>query len=101
MEVLAKVRKEGKKMLYLRPDSKSQVTFEYNDDNTPKAIKTIVVSTQHDEFVSCENKSKEERILAEKEMLKKIKKDIIEIVIPLTKKQISEKEKILRRMMRL
>lgn len=95
MEVLAKVRKEGKKMLYLRPDSKSQVTIEYNDDNTPKAIKTIVVSTQHDEFISCENKSKEATVLAEKEMLKQIKKDITDIVIPLTKMQISEKEKML------
>jgi len=47
---LAAVRKEGKKMLYLRPDSKSQVTIEYGDDNKPSRIDTIVVSTQHDDF---------------------------------------------------
>jgi S-adenosylmethionine synthetase len=58
---------------YLRPDAKSQVTIEYSDDNTPQRIDTIVVSTQHDDFAS------------EEEMLAKIKKDIIEIVIPRVK----------------
>jgi S-adenosylmethionine synthetase len=58
---------------YLRPDAKSQVTIEYSDDNTPQRIDTIVVSTQHDDFAP------------EAEMLAKIKKDIIEIVIPRVK----------------
>jgi S-adenosylmethionine synthetase len=58
---------------YLRPDAKSQVTIEYSDDNVPQRIDTIVVSTQHDDFAS------------ENEMLAKIKKDIIEIVIPRVK----------------
>lgn len=67
---LAALRKEGKLMKYLRPDAKSQVTIEYNDDNSPRRIDTIVVSTQHDEF------DKDEKMLA------KIKNDIIKILIP-------------------
>ncbi|MBS1516480.1 MAG: methionine adenosyltransferase [Bacteroidetes bacterium] len=70
---LAEIRKEKKVMKYLRPDSKSQVTLEYDDNNKPKKIKTIVISTQHDEFSS------------EKEMQKKIKADIINILIPRVK----------------
>jgi S-adenosylmethionine synthetase len=62
---------------YLRPDAKSQVTIEYSDDNVPKRIDTIVVSTQHDDFAD------------EAEMLAKIKKDIIEIVIPRVKAKLS------------
>jgi len=79
LEELARVRKEGKKMTYLRPDSKSQVTIEYTDDNKPVRIDTIVVSTQHDDFA------------ADKKMLAKIKKDIVEIIIPAVKKQLSAK----------
>ena len=67
---LAAIRKEGKVMKYLRPDAKSQVTIEYNDDNTPIGISAIVVSTQHDDF------DKEEK------MLKVIHRDIVEILIP-------------------
>ncbi|MCX7745029.1 MAG: methionine adenosyltransferase [Flavobacteriales bacterium] len=67
---LAAIRREGKVMKYLRPDSKSQVTIEYADDHTPLRIDTIVVSTQHDEFDS------------EKKMQEKIKKDVKEILIP-------------------
>ena len=74
LEVLADIRKGGKQMKYLRPDAKSQVTIEYNDDNTPKRIDTIVVSTQHDDFA------------ADKKMLAQIKKDVINIVIPKVKK---------------
>ena len=51
MKELAAIRKEGKVMTYLRPDSKSQVTVEYSDDNIPQRIDTIVVSTQHDDFI--------------------------------------------------
>ncbi|MBR9861182.1 methionine adenosyltransferase [bacterium] len=71
---LAAIRKEGKQMKYLRPDSKSQVTIEYGDDNKPKAINAIVISTQHDDFDK------------ESAMLKKIKDDVITILIPRVKK---------------
>lgn len=67
---LSAIRKEGKEMTYLRPDAKSQVTIEYDDDNKPVRIDAIVVSTQHDEFDNEDN------------MLKKIKEDIINILIP-------------------
>ncbi len=67
---LAELRRENKDITYLRPDSKSQVTIEYSDDNVPQRIDAIVVSTQHDDFGSDE------------EMLAKIRKDIVEILIP-------------------
>ena len=70
LQVLAEIRKEGKKMKYLRPDAKSQVTIEYSDDHKPIRIDSIVVSTQHDDF------DKDDK------MLKLIKSDVIEIVIP-------------------
>ncbi|MCK5847528.1 MAG: methionine adenosyltransferase [Bacteroidales bacterium] len=71
--VLAEIRREGKDMTYLRPDSKSQVTIEYGDNNKPVRINTIVVSTQHDEFDDDEP------------MLEKIKSDVINILIPKVK----------------
>lgn len=70
LKELALLRRENKDITYLRPDSKSQVTIEYSDDNIPQRIDAIVVSTQHDEFAD------------EATMLAKIKKDIIEILIP-------------------
>ena len=70
VQELAAIRKEGKQMTYLRPDSKSQVTVQYSDDNIPEKIDTIVVSTQHDDFDK------------EKKMQAVIKKDIQEILIP-------------------
>lgn len=70
LKELAELRRENKDITYLRPDSKSQVTIEYSDDNIPQRIDAIVVSTQHDDF------GKDE------EMLAKIRKDIIEILIP-------------------
>ncbi|MCP9198525.1 methionine adenosyltransferase [Gramella sp. GC03-9] len=76
---LAKLRRQGKEIDYLRPDSKSQVTIEYSDDNVPQRIVAIVVSTQHDDF------DKDDEA-----MLKKIKKDIIEILIPRVKEQLPE-----------
>ncbi len=79
LSVLADIRKEGKDMTYLRPDSKSQVTIEYTDDNQPQRIDTIVVSTQHDDF------DKDAKMLA------KIKKDVINIVIPRVKKLCNKK----------
>jgi len=83
MRTLADIRKEGKVMTYLRPDSKSQVTIQYSDDNIPERIDTIVVSTQHDEFDKDDIK-----------MLKQIKNDVINILIPRVKKQIHS-EKVL------
>ena len=78
--VLSEIRREGKQMTYLRPDSKSQVTIEYSDDNVAQRIDTIVVSTQHDEFISVEEAGSQEE--ADRQMLAQIQKDVEEIVIP-------------------
>lgn len=78
--VLSEIRREGKVMTYLRPDSKSQVTIEYSDDNVAQRIDTIVVSTQHDEFISAAEAGSQEE--ADRQMLAKIQKDVEEIVIP-------------------
>ena len=83
MQTLAQIRKEGKEMTYLRPDSKSQVTVEYSDEGEPQRIDTIVVSTQHDEFDT-----------DDKRMLAKIKDDVLHILIPRVKAQIKS-EKVL------
>lgn len=82
LQVLAEIRREGKEMTYLRPDSKSQVTVEYNDINEPVRVDTIVISTQHDEFVLPEKDTKEAKKQAEEAMQAKITKDIREILIP-------------------
>ena len=79
---LAEIRREGKVMTYLRPDSKSQVTLEYDDNNNPIRIDTIVVSTQHDEFVMPANDGKKAGEAAEKEMQEKIKTDIQKYLLP-------------------
>ncbi len=79
---LSAVRKEGKVMKYLRPDAKSQVTIEYSDDNKPLRIDSIVVSTQHDEFVLPKNGKEEDKTRAQKAMQSRIKEDIIAIVLP-------------------
>ncbi len=76
LKELAKLRRENKQIQYLRPDSKAQVTIQYGEDHLPEKINTIVVSTQHDDFAE------------EEAMLKKIKKDIIEILIPRVKAQL-------------
>jgi S-adenosylmethionine synthetase len=73
---LAAMRREMTDITYLRPDAKSQVTIEYSDDNVPVRIDTIVISTQHDDFV------KGEKNAADEEMLAKIKKDIVSLLIP-------------------
>lgn len=83
---LAEIRREGKLMKYLRPDSKSQVTVEYDDNNQPLRIDTIVVSTQHDEFILPKNKSHAAEKSAEKAMQEKITEDIRKILIPRVKK---------------
>ncbi len=79
LEELAAIRKGGRLMKYLRPDSKSQVTIEYGDDNQPLRIDAIVVSTQHDDFDS------------EKKMLAKIKTDVEKILIPRVMKKLPAK----------
>ncbi|MCF4101979.1 methionine adenosyltransferase [Gillisia sp. M10.2A] len=76
---LAKLRRELKDIEYLRPDSKSQVTIEYSDENVPQRIVAIVISTQHDDFDEDDTK-----------MLDKIKKDMVEILIPRVKAQLPE-----------
>lgn len=86
MHTLADIRKEGKQMTYLRPDSKSQVTVEYSDDNIPQRIDTIVVSTQHDNFAKKADGSDDDDA-----MLKQIREDVINILIPRVKAQLGEK----------
>jgi S-adenosylmethionine synthetase len=86
LQELAAIRHEGKQMTYLRPDSKSQVTIEYDDDNNPVRIDTIVISTQHDEFILPENSSHEAEKDAERKMQEKIADDIQKILIPRVKK---------------
>ncbi len=76
---LAAIRKEGKVMNYLRPDAKSQVTIEYNDDNKPQRIDTIVISTQHDDFDK------------DAKMLLQIKEDVINVVVPRVKKKLPKR----------
>lgn len=83
MRTLADIRKEGKQMTYLRPDSKSQVTVEYSDEGVPQRIVTIVVSTQHDPFMD-----------DDEAMLAQIQKDVEEILMPRVMAQI-ESESVL------
>ena len=80
MSTLAEIRREGKVMTYLRPDSKSQVTIKYSDENVPLCIDTIVVSTQHDQFDDDDDR-----------MLAKIKEDVINILIPRVKAKLGNK----------
>jgi S-adenosylmethionine synthetase len=80
--ILADIRREGKEMTYLRPDSKSQVTIEYDDNGKPVRIDTIVVSTQHDEFILPADNTKEAQLKADEEMLAQIRKDVIEVLMP-------------------
>ena len=86
LEELAAIRREGKQMKYLRPDSKSQVTVEYDDNNKPIHIDTIVISTQHDEFILPKDNTSSSEKIAEKAMQDKMKVDIMNILIPRVKK---------------
>lgn len=86
VRTLADIRKEGRQMTYLRPDSKSQVTIEYGDDNTPRRIDTIVVSTQHDDFIKRPDGTDDDEA-----MLAKIREDVVNILIPRVKAQLGEK----------
>ena len=89
---LAEVRREGKKMKYLRPDSKSQVTIEYNDNNCPLRVDTIVISTQHDEFII----DPKNQLKADEEMVATIKQDIEKVLLPRLLKNHPEYKKLLK-----
>lgn len=80
VSVLSEIRREGKVMTYLRPDAKSQVTVEYSNEGVAQRIDTIVVSTQHDEFISAKEAGSQAE--ADKQMLARIRKDVEEILIP-------------------
>ncbi len=86
---LAEIRREGKEMTYLRPDSKSQVTIEYNDDNKPVRIDTIVVSTQHDDFIQPTEAGEEAQLAADAAQIAKIKEDVLNILMPRVKAKIA------------
>lgn len=96
---LADIRREGKEMTYyrkgklttyLRPDSKSQVTVEYDENHHPVRIHTIVVSTQHDEFVAPLDDTEEAQRQADKEMLSQIRKDVEDVLLPRVKAKLPE-----------
>lgn len=100
LKELAEIRREGKEMAYyrkgvlksyLRPDAKSQVTVEYNDDGTPKRIHTIVISTQHDEFLPPLADTPEAQEKADAEMLAQIEKDVREVLLPRVMEKLPEK----------
>jgi S-adenosylmethionine synthetase len=82
LKELSEIRRENKDITYLRPDAKSQVTIEYSDDNVPQRIDTIVISTQHDDFIKPVSNSTEDKKNAEDAMLKVINNDIKNILIP-------------------
>ncbi len=94
---LAHIRKhELHLMPYLRPDAKSQVTIEYDEDGTPLRIDTIVISTQHDDFSKPLDKTKQAALDADKVMQDKIRKDIIEILVPRVKEKYADKKDIVK-----
>ncbi|MFB6343983.1 methionine adenosyltransferase [Saccharicrinis sp. FJH62] len=93
LKELADIRREGKEMTYLRPDSKSQVTIQYDDNGAPERIHTIVVSTQHDEFIT--PSSPDKQLKADEDMVAKIKSDVINILIPRVKSHLPERVKAL------
>ena len=91
LKELAAIRREGRQMTYerkgrqvtyLRPDSKSQVTVEYEDDGTPARIHTIVVSTQHDDFIQPAGDTEEARLEADRQMLDVIRRDVKDVLLP-------------------
>ena len=82
LRILADIRHEGKEMTYLRPDAKSQVTVEYSDEGVPQRIDTIVVSTQHDEFVNPVDDTEEAQLEADAKMVARIEADVKQILMP-------------------
>jgi S-adenosylmethionine synthetase len=93
LQELAAIRREKKQMKYLRPDSKSQVTVQYDDKGRPECIDTVVVSTQHDEFILPANSTPKAAKAAEKAMQNKIREDILQILIPRVKKTLPARVK--------
>lgn len=91
LQELAQIRKEGQLMQYLRPDSKSQVTIEYGEDNKPLRVHTIVISTQHDEFIQPANESSESQLKADAAMVEWIRKDIVDILLPRVKAKLPKR----------
>ena len=85
---LAAIRREGREMTYLRPDSKSQVTVEYDEHNRPVRVHTIVVSTQHDEFIRPDDKITQDE--ADRLMLETIRRDVADILLPRVKEKLPE-----------
>lgn len=92
---LAKLRRECNEIKYLRPDAKSQVTIEYDDDHTPLRVDTIVVSTQHDDFVKPDAKTGVTERQAESDMLAQIRHDVEHILIPRVVAQLPERLRVL------
>jgi S-adenosylmethionine synthetase len=91
LQELAAIRREAKVMTYLRPDSKSQVSVEYDDNHQPIKIDTIVVSTQHDDFISPVSNSEKDVEAADNQMLKQIYEDVRDILIPRIVKAMPER----------
>ena len=90
---LAAIRREGHEMKYLRPDSKSQVTIEYDDNDRPFRIDTIVISTQHDDFIKPADNTPEAQLLADNQMVDIITHDVRNILIPRLVEKLSDREK--------
>ena len=88
---LAAIRKEGKKMKYLRPDAKSQVTIEYSDDHKPVRVHTIVISTQHDDFIKPKSTKPADIKKADDEILAKINEDVKKILLPAVLKRLPKR----------
>lgn len=86
---LANIRKVGGDMPYLRPDSKAQVTLKYDDDDKPIGIDSIVVSTQHDDFIKPTDRSAKAQLKADKDMLGRLETDVENILIPRVKESYS------------
>ena len=91
---LAAIRHEGEVMTYLRPDCKSQVTVEYDDNDKPIRVHTIVISTQHDEFIRAKDEHDQKR--ADDEMLAKIKEDVQDILIPRVKAKVQQFDELIK-----
>ena len=101
---LAEIRREGQEMsyyrkgklkTYLRPDAKSQVTVEYADDRTPLRVHTIVISTQHDDFIPALDDTEQAQTRADQEMLERIRKDVEEVLLPRVIAKLPEKVRAL------
>ncbi len=95
LKELSSIRREGILMTYLRPDAKSQVTVEYGQDNRPVRIHTIVISTQHEEFIEPDGKDVKDQNAADSLMLEKIRRDVTEILLPRVKAKLPDNVKAL------